>query len=105
MELVYELLSRLSRPIVVFCVFLAVLFLVVRPLTAWLAGYVARRSRQQDGETEEQQAAPLDAEMESLLAEAREAEMTLTNQERIRRLAASDPERAKELIRTWLHES
>lgn len=96
-----SLAEWLARPVMTLLIILLVILFVIRPffrlLTAKqveshrLAGVAERGGRQAAGE------------------EGEEEELTLaprgsTDQERIYRLAQSDPDRAADLVRRWLHE-
>ena len=95
-------LERHAEAIVVFCIFLAIIFVVIRPGMRFMLEYQHRRKIEAiRKEAASQSSKELDTELESLLQKA--ATMGMTDQERIRRLAQSNPEHAKDLIRNWIY--
>ena len=95
-------LERHAEAIVVFWVFLAIIFVVIRPGMRFMLEYFHRRKIEAiRKEAVNQPPKELDTEMEGLLQKA--TIMGMTDPERIRRLAQSNPERAKDLIRNWIH--
>ncbi|MDH3392466.1 MAG: hypothetical protein OEL66_00535 [Desulfobulbaceae bacterium] len=84
--------------------FLFVVLFVIRPLVKLLSAE-PKRGRVSSGATER----PLTRrEVDTLVAELEESlgvgKPSLTDQEKISRLAKSDPEKAKELVRHWLRQ-
>ena len=98
MQQFVSIMEAFGKPLALLVVLL-VLLLVVRPLVKLLTA--APKGKAPEG--------PLSKEEVDALAEELEASLigrkpTLTDREKITRLAQSDPERAKDLIRSWLRE-
>ena len=91
-------------PLLIVLVILAlVLLFVVRPLVR-LAGDRAGLERRMAERKKPLSKAEVDALAEELEASLARGKPTLSDQERITRLAQSDPEKAKELVRRWLRQ-
>lgn len=102
MDVLRLFLDRNAHALVIFFASLTCIFLVIRPLSRSMVEYLHRRKIE---EVKKQEASrppkPFDGEMEELLGKA--ATMGMTDQERIRRLAQSNPDRAKDIIRNWIY--
>lgn len=95
-------LEQNAQAIVIFFACLIAIFLVIRPLSVALVEFLYRRKiKETQKKVAPKPQKPLDSEMEELLDKA--AAKGLTGQERIRRLAQSDPDKAKDLVRSWIH--
>lgn len=102
METIVSLVARFG-PLAVFLVIGGLgLFFVVFPLLRLLAGRTKKAPPAAAPPSLSKQEA--DALVEELEASLSRGKPTLTDQERISRLARSDPERARDLVRRWLHE-
>ncbi len=100
MDTVYQLIDLLGRPLGILVTFFLVVFFVIRPGMQLLVNMLAaRRRRQLELERQTEQA----AKEEELLELLRQAGPDLTDRDRIERLAKSNPDRAIELVRAWLH--
>lgn len=96
------LLERNAQALVIFSACLTCIFVVIRPLSRVLIEYLHRRAiTAAKKRVAPEPAKPLEGEMEDLLGKA--ASMGMTDQEKIRRLAQSDPDRAKDLVLNWIN--
>ncbi|MGV1099465.1 hypothetical protein ACUUL3_08645 [Thiovibrio sp. JS02] len=86
-----ELIQLLIKPIIFLIILTLVYYCCIRPMRKILSPPLPRKS---------QPAAKAADEEDPLLTPKR-----MSDRERINRLAQSDPERAKELIRKWLKEN
>lgn len=97
-----ELLERFSMPIIYLLAALMFLLFVLRPLLRILAGKVSGLPQAEEGAAQSVLAGVKVAatpEEEDLVFQK-----SMTDKERIMRLAQSDPERAADLVRRWLRE-
>lgn len=105
MEQLLSFCEVFGKPLLILLAVLAVAAFVLLPLLKLLKG-APPQGRMQSGKTAER---PLSKKEIDALAEELEASLggrkpTLSDQEKISRLAQSDPEKAKELVRRWLRE-
>jgi len=102
MDLLYFILERYISVIVLFIVFLVVVFAVVRPALRLLVEVQHRRKLE---EIKQERAAlsekAVERELEEMLQQA--SVMGMKDQQHIRRLAQSDPEQARDQVRSWIH--
>ena len=94
-----------GKPLAILLGGLMVMLFVVRPLMKLLSAAPKERAAGRGGRSP----APLSKKEVDALAAELEASLggrkpTLSDQEKISRLAQSDPERAKELVRRWLRQ-
>jgi flagellar biosynthesis/type III secretory pathway M-ring protein FliF/YscJ len=102
MDAFRELLERNAQAIVIFAACLACIFFVIRPLSMALIEFLHRRKiEEMKKEAAIRPPKPADNEMGELLGKA--AAMGLTDQERLRRLARSNPDEAKDVVRNWIY--
>ena len=95
-------LERNAQALVIFFACLTFIVVVIRPFSMALVEYLHRREvKASKKRTAAKPAKPLEGEMEELLGKA--TSMGLTDQEKIRRLAQSDPDRAKDLVLSWIY--
>ncbi len=112
METFLAVLTQFGRPLVLLAIVLLLGCFVLVPLLRLLgqgkAGKAGMAGRGggggKAGGTRSPSRAEIDALAEELEASLRKRRPTLSDQERIARLAQSDPEKAKELVRRWLRQ-
>jgi len=107
MEQFVSFCEVLGKPLAIVVVMLLVLLFVVRPLLQLLSA--TPKGAGGGSGSGRATASPLSKKEIDALAEELEASLggrkpTLSDQEKITRLAQSDPERAKELVRRWLRQ-
>jgi len=102
MESLLSFLVAFGPLLIVLVILALVLVFVVRPLVR-LAGDRSGLERR-TAERKPLSKAEVDALAEELEASLARGKPTLSDQERITRLAQSDPEKAKELVRRWLRQ-
>jgi len=100
MEKVLTLVELLAKPLLVLVVVLLVLLFVVRPLVK-LLGARPPKGPARPAPLSEKQFNALAAELEASMGKRKP---TLSDQEKITRLAQSDPDRARDLVRRWLRQ-
>lgn len=102
-----ELLERFSTPILILLTFLAAIFVVVRPLMRHSVRVVKEKHRHSATAKKtvpENEAALInDAEFAADLASI-ENRLAASDLAKIKQLAISNPEKARQLVQVWLHE-
>lgn len=90
----HDILGALTLPAGLLLALLLLIFLILRPFLRWLSSSrpVPKKNKGEAGVDE----------LDQMIAELKK--FKLTDKEKMRRLAASDPEKAKTLIRAWLRE-
>jgi len=99
-----QILEKISTPLVFFLAFLAILFFVLRPAMEFIVQWQVRRRiiAEKEAALQAEEAGVVDDE--ELMGLLQKAGKPMSDQEKIRKLAASDPEKAKELVAAWLQD-